>query len=227
MSGASERSTHRRRAGTQGARGGMAAVVLLAGCATGGATGEAALESRMDDEVQSVGASDRYRAALHLELAQAYFEQGVPALAATEARTAVALDPASRDAAHLLALLAVRDGDFEMAGMWFLRALAAPGAADDPVLRENYRRFACERPGQQASKLVCPTGSSGGDDLKSDVSRLHLLRTQSIAMDNSAAFGINRRHQAYGRTGKTWQAAGDLGHHRIRQENSSEESRDE
>jgi hypothetical protein len=227
MSGASLRSTRRWRSGTQGARGGMAAVVLLAGCASGGAIGEAAVEPRMDDEVQVAGAPDRYRVALRLELARAYFEQGVPALAAAEARAALALDPASRDAAHLLALLAVQGDDVELAGTWFLRALAAPGAAEDRVLRENYRRFACERPSRQASELTCPTGPARGDDLKSDVSGLQLLRARSIAMDNSAAFGINRRQKAYGRTGKTRQAAGDLRHHRIRQKNSSEESRDE
>jgi hypothetical protein len=223
--------SRRRVSGVKRAGGGLLAALLLAGCT--------AVEPRLDDEAQAADLPHRYRAALRTELAQAYFEQGVPALAAEEAQAALVLDPVNRDAAHLLALLAVRGGDAATAEVWFQRALAAPGAADDTVLRKNYKRFACERIGRQASRPGCPrdpasgqTGAqtgeeAGGGDLKSDVSWLHLLRAQSIAMDNSPASGANRRQQGYGRTGQPRQAAGGLGHHRTRQENSSEESRDE
>jgi tetratricopeptide (TPR) repeat protein len=228
MMGLGRRSSHRCLPGAKGtkrtkcmkrAQGGVVAALLLAGCV--------ALEPRVDDEAQAADLPRPYRAALRTELARAYFEQGVPALAAVEAQAALALDPVNRDAAHLLALLAVQGGDVATAEVWFRRALAAPGAADDPLLHKNYKRFACERTGRQASRPGCPGNPTSGDDSKSDVSWLHLLRAQSIAMDNSAASGANRRHREYGRMGQSRQAGGGLRPHRTRQENSSEESRDE
>ncbi|CAB3798688.1 hypothetical protein [Pararobbsia alpina] len=219
MIGTGRRSSHGWSSGAKCAHGGMVAALLLAGCA--------AVEPRLNDEAHAADLPRRYRAALRTELAQAYFEQGVPAIAAVEAQAALALDPVNRHAAHLLALLAVQGGDVEAAEAWFRRALSAPGAADDPVLRKNYKRFDCERIGRQASRADCPSGPAREDDLKSDVSWPHLLRAQSIAMDNSTASGANRRHTEYGRTGQSRQAAGGLGHHRTRQEYSSEGSRDE
>jgi hypothetical protein len=177
--------------------------------------------------VRDASIQRRYRATLRAELAQAYLEQGVPAVAAEEARAALMLDPVNRDAAHLLALLAAQDGAFAEADACFQRALAAPGAAGDRVLRENYVRFSCERFGRRPSVSGCPNAAAGGDESKSDVSGLHLLRAQSIAMDNSPASGTNRQNLQYGHTGQSRSAAGGLGHRRIRQENSSEESRDE
>jgi hypothetical protein len=146
--------SRRRVSGVKRARGGLLAALLLAGCT--------AVEPRLDDEAQATDLPHQYRAALRTELAQAYFEQGVPALAAEEAQAALVLDPVNRDAAHLLALLAVRGGDAATAEAWFQRALAAPGAADDTVLRKNYKRFACERIGRQASRPGCPRDPASG-----------------------------------------------------------------
>jgi tetratricopeptide (TPR) repeat protein len=138
--------------GAKRAHGGVLAALLLAGCT--------AVEPRMDDEARAADLSPGYRAALRTELAQAYFEQGVPTLAAVEAQAALALDPVNRDAAHLLALLAVQAGEAAAAQAWFQRALAAPGAAGDAILRKNYQRFACGQTGSQARRHVCEEGAA-------------------------------------------------------------------
>jgi tetratricopeptide (TPR) repeat protein len=170
---------------------------------------------------------DTYRAQLRAPLAQAYLERGAPGVAAIEARAALDLDPANRGATHLLALLAVQDGEFALAEQYFRRALAAPGADEDVVLSGNYARFICERLGRQRVGSDCKSAQRRSDESKSDVSGLRLLHTQSIAMDNSAASGANRQFVDQGRTGEPSRAAGGQGRHSNIQENSSEESRDE
>ncbi|MEJ0004303.1 MAG: hypothetical protein WDN30_13510 [Pararobbsia sp.] len=175
-----------------------------------------------------LGASPQaYRAALRAQLAQAYLEQGAPTVAVLEASTALELDPVNRNAAHLLALIAVQRMDLAEAQRYFERALAAPGAAGDAVLGKNYARFTCERLARRSAVTDCTSMRTRLDDPKSEVSGLPLLRPQSIAMDNSPASGADRRQVEQGQTGQSLQAADGPGHRRTRQKNSSEESRDE
>ncbi|CAM2146398.1 conserved protein of unknown function [Pararobbsia alpina] len=165
-----------------------------------------------------------WHAAVHTELARVYFQGGAIDLAEDESNQALRIDAGSRDAAHLLALVALRRGEFDRAEAFFDRALAAEAAAFqgrvDPVLAANYANFRCERMGE------CVSGESGKapNATRVEIGQLH---AQSIAIDNSAASDPIGKPLNDGRTGQSQQATGGTMDRRTRQEYSSEELRDE
>jgi hypothetical protein len=165
-----------------------------------------------------------WHAAVHTELARVYFQGGAIDLAEDESNQALRIDAGSRDAAHLLALVALRRGEFDLAEAFFDRALAAQAAVFqgrvDPVLAANYANFRCERMGE------CVSGESGKAPKATRV-EIGQLHAQSIAIDNSAASDPIGKPLNDGRTGQSQQATGGTMDRRTRQEYSSEELRDE
>ena len=172
------------------------------------------------------GASDASRdasswaAGVHSELARVYLQNGATDVASDEARRALAIEPDNRHAAHVLALVAVQHGDVSGAADFFERALAMRGARHDTILMANYETFLCARDRQCASRER-GASSDGATGISGQ------LRAQSIAIDNSAASLSFREPLNDGRTGQARHATGGTMDHRIRQENSSEELRDE
>lgn len=186
--------------------------------------------------------SGPWRAAVHAELGRVYFEGGALEIAGEEAMRARELDPDNRDAAHLLALIALRRGELGRAGHYFEQALGSRGAHADRVLANNYAQFVCVRAGQCAAPppvvrdpvlrdpvlrdpVVRDEARSNGDAL--GLGKIGQLRAQSIAIDNSAAPDPIREYLNDGRKGQSQQATGGTTNRRTRQEYSSEELRDE
>ena len=171
--------------------------------------------------------SGPWRATVHAELARVYFEGGAIDIAGEEAMQAREIDPDNRDAAHVLALIALRRGEPERAGQYFDQALAARCARTDRVLAKNYAQFVCERAGHCAVSHPVGRDEPGSNVDASRLGEIGQLRAQSIAIDNSAASDPIREYLNDGRKGQSQQATGGTTNRRTRQEYSSEELRDE
>lgn len=115
------------------------APVWLAGCVS-------------DGSIVADGAADaRRRADIRLELANAYFADGKPAIALQEVDQALALDPQRADALGLRGLALQQLGEPERALQSLQQALRlAPG---DPGLQNNLGWVLCEN-GQPAKAMV-------------------------------------------------------------------------
>lgn len=168
----------------------------------------------------TTGDGRSWAADVHAELARAYLQHGAMDVAEDEARRALVIEPDHRHAAHVLALVALQHGDEASAADFFERAVAMRGGRSDAVLVANYETFLCARDGQCASR---ERGASGGGA----TGHTGQLRAQSIAIDNSAASFPFGKPVNDGRTGQSRHATGGKMDRRIRQENSSEELRDE
>ena len=204
----------------EGARAwGCAAIALaLAGCAAP-SWGEGESGDLAYGEARVAGGRGSARAAVHVELARVYFEQGVLDVAQHEAGLAHEIDASNHDAPHLLALIALQQAEPERAGRLFESALDARGGRADRVLARNYAHFRCEYMQRCAKRESQAT--------ESQATETGQLRAQSIAIDNSPASDANRNPRNTGRTGQSQQATGGAMKRWTTQEYSSEEPRDE
>jgi type IV pilus assembly protein PilF len=105
----------------------LAALVLLAGCATAGDPGRVAEAS--------------HRADLHARLAATYLERGQFDVAREEINKALAADPNSSHANHVMAVFQARLGEDRRADEHFRRALRADSENYDAML--DYGLFLC------------------------------------------------------------------------------------
>lgn len=115
------------------------APVWLAGCVSdGGIMADAAVDARQ-------------RAGIRLELANAYFGDGKPAIALQEVEQALALDPQNADALGLRGLVLLQLGESELAVQSLQQALRL--APRDPGLQNNMGWVLCES-GQAAESIA-------------------------------------------------------------------------
>ena len=122
---------------------GVAAAVLLAGCATK----DAGVPSTAGNAAGIVTDSDegnaRKRARLRIELAVGYFEQGQPTVALDEIKQALAADPNFADAYNLRGLVYMRLDDAGLAEDSFRRAIALNPR--DANALHNYGWLLCQQ----------------------------------------------------------------------------------
>lgn len=96
----------------------------------------------------------RERAEVHTALALAYLDQGQAEAGRVEAQRALELAPAHHDALHVLALIALTQGEVEAARGHFEKAFNTESGADDIALRLNYARFLCEHKHAPAGRAL-------------------------------------------------------------------------
>jgi type IV pilus assembly protein PilF len=120
-----------------GVAAGLAAILLLAGCASnqpGGAQGELQTSSDQTD--------NQKRARIRLQLAVGYYEQRQMSVALDEIKQALQADPDFSDAYSMRALIYMEMGETRLAEDNFLHAIKL--APNDPDVRNNYGWFLCQ-----------------------------------------------------------------------------------
>ncbi len=115
----------------------LAAVGLLAGCASGpGKSGKAELATMSDQT------SAQRRAEIRMQLAVGYYEQAQYTVALDEVKLALAADPNDVDAYGMRALIYMAMGEQDLAGDNFVHALKL--APRNPDLANNYGSYLCQ-----------------------------------------------------------------------------------
>lgn len=118
---------------------GLLAQGLLAACASGGA-------GRGDLRTASDQTANEKRAAIRLQLAVGYFQDGKYEIALDEVKQAIATNPQAADAYGVRALIYTAMGEKGLADESYQRALKiAPG---NPDLSNNYGTFLCNAGGR-------------------------------------------------------------------------------
>ncbi|MDR6535199.1 type IV pilus biogenesis/stability protein PilW [Variovorax soli] len=122
---------------------GVAAAVVLAGCATKDAGVPSTAGNAAGIMTDSDEGNARKRARLRIELAVGYFEQGQPTVALDEIKQALAADPNFADAYNLRGLVYMRLDDAGLAEDSFRRAIALNPR--DPNTLHNYGWLLCQQ----------------------------------------------------------------------------------
>jgi type IV pilus assembly protein PilF len=122
---------------------GLAAAVVLAGCANKAATIGSTAGNGADIVTDSDETAGRKRAKLRMELAIGYFQAGETKVALDEIKQALAADPTFPDAYNLRGLVYMRLDDPGLAEDSFRRAIALNPR--DPNVLHNYGWLLCQQ----------------------------------------------------------------------------------
>ncbi|VTU17106.1 lipoprotein NlpI [Variovorax sp. SRS16] len=122
---------------------GLAAAVLLAGCANKAGTVGSTAGNGADIVTDSDETAGRKRAKLRMELAIGYFQAGETKVALDEIKQALAADPTFPDAYNLRGLVYMRLDDAGLAEDSFRRAIALNPR--DPNVLHNYGWLLCQQ----------------------------------------------------------------------------------
>ncbi|WP_317205767.1 type IV pilus biogenesis/stability protein PilW [Janthinobacterium sp.] len=120
----------------------------LGGCATGGGAGQS---GRAELATSSDQSTAQKRAAIRMQLAVGYYEQGQFEVALDEIKQALQADPEFADAYGVRALIYMGMGQTALAEDNFLRALKL--APQHPDLSNNYGSFLCQN-GRAAQSIA-------------------------------------------------------------------------
>jgi type IV pilus assembly protein PilF len=130
------------------------ALVLLAGCASGGAGADGAAGGGSTRELKT--ASDQTpaekRAEIRLQLAVGYYQDGKYAIALDEVKKAIAADPDVAEAYGFRALIYTAMRENALADENYRHALRL--APRNPELSNNYGLFLCEAGGKPAEAMT-------------------------------------------------------------------------
>ncbi len=118
------------------------AAVALAGALAGCATSGQGPSGREDLKTASDQTAAQKRAAIRMQLAAGYFEQGNYPVALDEVKKAIAADPENASGYGMRAIIYMRMEEKELANDNFLQALKL--APNDPDLNNNYGSFLCQ-----------------------------------------------------------------------------------
>jgi type IV pilus assembly protein PilF len=123
----------------------LLALALLAACASGGGR-------QADIKTASDQTANEKRAAIRLQLAVGYYQDGKYEVALDEVKQAIATDPQSADAYGMRALIYTAMGENALADESYQRALTiAPG---NPDLSNNYGTFLCNGGGRPNAAMA-------------------------------------------------------------------------
>ncbi|WP_076998396.1 type IV pilus biogenesis/stability protein PilW [Variovorax sp. KK3] len=122
---------------------GVAAAVLLAGCAARDTSVPSTAGNAAGIVTDSDEGNARKRARLRLELAIGYFEQGQPTVALDEVKQSLAADPTFPEAYNLRGLIYMRLDDAGLAEDSFRRAIALNPR--EPNTLHNYGWLLCQQ----------------------------------------------------------------------------------
>jgi type IV pilus assembly protein PilF len=119
------------------------AILFVAGCST--TTTKTPTRETAAGEVQrdAVAVDPRKRAAIRLQLAAGYYQEGKFAIALDELKQALAIDPSYAEAHMLVGMVYMELGENALAEQNFQRALALD--AKNPDVNNNYGWFLCQR----------------------------------------------------------------------------------
>ena len=125
-----------------------AAVLVLAGCASGGGGlgGPRELKTASDQTAQEK------RATIRLQLAVGYYQDGKYAIALDEIKQAIAANPDYADAYGVRALIYTKMNEVPLADENYQRALRL--APKNPDLANNYGSFLCAEGGKPAQAMA-------------------------------------------------------------------------
>ncbi|RKP54600.1 hypothetical protein [Pararobbsia silviterrae] len=169
-----------------------------------------------------------WRASVHAELGRIYLQGAALEIAEDEARRTLDIDPAHRDALHMVALIALERGDCARAADYFARALATPGARADRALSANAARFQYVRAancGSAASRAPVASRPSAGAAPARDARATggaHELNAARSAEPDGSADDLRR---APGETGSARPEIGQLHAQSIAIDNSAASDR--
>jgi type IV pilus assembly protein PilF len=122
----------------------LAALCLLAACASGGGSGE--LKTASDQT------ANEKRAGIRLQLAVGYYQDGKYEIALDEVKQAIAIDPQSADAYGMRALIYTALSEPALAKENYQRALKL--APNNPDLANNYGSFLCNAGGHPEQAIA-------------------------------------------------------------------------
>jgi type IV pilus assembly protein PilF len=158
---------------------GIGVLCLLAACASGGA-------SHADLKTASDQSASEKRAAIRLQLAVGYYQDGKYEIALDEVKQAIAIDPQSADAYGMRGLVYVAMGEPTLADDNFQRALKL--APNNPDIANNYGSFLCNAGGRPAQGIAYFEKALKNPHYRSPASALVNAGTCSLkARDNAAA----------------------------------------
>ncbi len=126
----------------------LAVAGLLAGCAAGSGPGQSGTAELATSSDQSAG---QKRAAIRLQLASGYYQQGQLDVALDEVKQALQADPELADGYGMRALIYMAMGQNALAEDNFLRALKL--APRQPDLSNNYGSYLCQN-GRAAESIA-------------------------------------------------------------------------
>jgi type IV pilus assembly protein PilF len=157
----------------------MLAALLLAACASGG-PGKGDLKTASDQT------AIEKRAAIRLQLAVGYFQDGKYEIALDEVKQAIAINPQLADAYGVRALIYAAMGEPALADDSFQRALKL--APNSPDLANNYGSFLCNAGGKPAAAIPYFDAALKNPHYQSPVSALVNAGNCSLKLkDNNAA----------------------------------------
>jgi type IV pilus assembly protein PilF len=124
----------------------MAVLCLLSACA-GGGSGAAGERKTASDQT-----ANEKRAAIRLQLAIGYYQDGKLEIALDEVKQAIAANPEAADAHGVRALIYTGLGEYALADENYQRALRL--APRNPDLANNYGAFLCQQGGKPAAAMA-------------------------------------------------------------------------